>query len=1376
MESSCSSRGACTSFFLFCLVQRHHAMLFALSRFLFSENKRMVQNISLQCAAVVVLLLLISASLVVSAAFPAAPHVVNCANETAEFTVGISSNSWYILNCTVVPPHSADLWPPMVVATFKNVNSTNSIENVRIDAVRTNVIPHVAFNAPRLTNITIRLIDISSNARVVRTSTSLLTFLGDTISDISVLVDRCELNTSIGEAFAIVSSSSGGGHEVTHISMVVLRSNLSMYNAQTQCGSLFLFAVPAPSSGSSITNGQLVRIEDSTVTSTMRINDYRNAVICLRAHSAQGTLNIAVTLMRSNVSLLIVCPSADPGDCLDDGASAGVVYIFSPLLDGVDVSFYDAQLMVSFPLNWDLTSSRTLRSGVFTMLPPTAPVISLLNLNVSAVHTTCVVIARITASLIDVSGYLHAQGIHVRLSDVSGTLRAVGGLDSSAAVRVASAVVIDVLFRHDVVVIVDNTHFSTLVTSGEVGSTNAANSGLSAINSCLVLLAGFGNRTYVAVHRSVLVSNISDGVAANLAGLPLSIFSAFSTLVSVALPAMPTEGATLRTGIARFITIATTNSSMDSYMTTSILPSSLYGIVSTCSSIVFVAIQVLNITVTLSNTTMLARWVGMTSPLPFAFQNLIGVQTLLVNVSGPYVAGDYKPILTAILPPAMAAALATIPYFVAATTFHTNATIVVENCAMYAMQQTTENSLSSLISVPASLTDSSVHVLVTAEERAAAAAAAPAGSWYRVRPVAVGSIGNSTVQSTVIRVRANTAFVAGQGGVMMSGLAVVRSGTCTFGAGAQMSVSGVVLQSATGNSAAPFVGVGYFKGSPSQLVLRRDAMLSVADCSISGFTQLLDPSVIFESPTQSDEDTRLVLGCNLWDGAPMPVGRIGGILPPIVLFPPSHYGPNPFVRCAGYRTLTHTVLPPAPQSVRLQGVPPQVVGGAFAVGALGLSQGAAVRGGTPAALGAFAVLQLRQRCATDNTTEELEPSLSCSPIDNPLQLEISSVPVELRCALGALIGNILLTAVLAGGAHLGWRYAAPWVRSKIHRPKGRGRPSAGFVLATYLRNLLIFLCTPFPGSVVLPYSVLSMPTLSASVVLVAHSEATAATIVGGIVGIAVCLAVPVAAVWMILVRVRPFPLESHQLLKPPLRGHSSVVRLMSWLTWPVDNWRAPTLARSSAALHLDHAWPFFEAFRGRRQWFFVVEHVSLVLSGVLVGAAYAVPNSSACDALIWCGCCIAFIASVELGMCVVLRPYATPLDNVVTVAVSLLAVLAEVVTMVTTNDAAAASIALAATAVQFAPVVLTTLFGWKFKLLHMAPAVLQTFGKNFVSSIQSDLFPSSPSRNVGGMRGALVTPLLSRRVPPERLVVLIEEICAQRRNQQRRIGSSPSAQ
>lgn len=423
----------------------------------------------------------------------------------------------------------------------------------------------------------------------------------------------------------------------------------------------------------------------------------------------------------------------------------------------------------------------------------------------------------------------------------------------------------------------------------------------------------------------------------------------------------------------------------------------------------------------------------------------------------------------------------------------------------------------------------------------------------------------------------------------------------------------------------------------------------------------------------------LSLGCNLWDGVPLPATVIGGALEldVDVHYPPSQFDPTRWCALEPVPPLT------ARRSDMAAGAA-VIVAAMVAVRQLAVGGGGA--GGAHALQTSFALLQARALCLAQVSGEQLpvEDDVCCDASSSPLGI---TAPVGAGTGpyAGAVVGNsaIVLGTLLA-------RVLCGWVISWLARPSNhsgrfssvlmrlRSAAAGGSVWALLWPAWVMLLC----------------PTIAGSVVLMQLGGGGGAAIALGITALALwCAPWAVSGSKTCVTRscdpraqVAPrkrFPFYGIPTRR--VRVTSMHERWWHWLMQPSEQLgagRGQDL-RDAHDLLRAHG-PAFTSYVATRYWYFNVELGFAFASGTVMGFGWIEATSAPCSVLT--GWLLVVIGVAEGAAALYMQPFLLRLDLVTLLCVNTLSVLSEVIALTASSEAGlelAAGLGLVASLVTF---------------------------------------------------------------------------------------------
>ncbi|CUG90865.1 transmembrane protein, putative [Bodo saltans] len=1307
----------------------------------------------------------------------------------------------------------------------------------------------------KLFNLSTKSPTTGREARVLRgpTAKSFIDFKSNTVFQyLSIIIDQCSIVAYFSAPLINLYATGSFNFDFNSVSLTILHSQLSLTCTKSQPGMFFMISSYATIGGGQnqgITRGVTYRIEDSNITALLETGStYHHGLfsICpLHCHPRCTNVH-EFHLVCLSFDTPRPCLGYNTNDTSDPTAYGGVFHLRTYNATGINVSLTDVVVDTAVP-SWDLFLRVSMRIGVVFLLSNSYRMVDCMTGLVSHIQRTNVTnVGRQGAAIINVVSYLLLQESVVTFdrvdffSQVHGALRALDGG------RVSALIVLETSTHRNLALVAKNTVAHMHVTSGEATVDAASTSIVVLISAAIFLISSAGNGLSVSVLGCTANIYQLNGYASFLKGGPIVFLTLVASLVNVALP----SGAGAINADNHNATIVVENSilSCTKNFTVPTAPLLLTAVISSINTIIVVTTTLIDSSMQVTNSSVVV--VSFSAALSSQLISLLGVFATATNITSVVCAADAKSLMSKVIPVGLAGTGNTslAAYLDVPPTVQVNVRIIVNGCGLFLVpsasvkNQTFVDRAVSAVVLPPSAMSRCVIVIMMSQLSTVLSnmggVGGAMGGLAEVQPVAISGFGdvnltqsNATIAGNINNNR-DLLFYDGNSApcAPLTGALESRWGTMRVDGGLYTLRNGLLLTAQRPLRVNALVSVDSINNVPSHVVLVEGVNVEISGVVFSGFVSLASSSMILTTSSSKSEGEVLpqfIVGCNVWDGATMSTSRIGSVVPSSQISSPlfgsgggAIRDSESFKKCKrlalfSFTETAHPPLHPIPGKPDTNLQRRQAIASIALFGAIAASQGAAgsSRGGPPAVFGAFAVLQMRRRCTLQTLLQQEQSGesssssssstggnspQSCAPMDNILQLTFiaSSIPDSLQCAVGTVIGNIVIAVVMALLSHAGRRYGVRYLKNLIVAPrknanddpklsKNTSLHSAHFV---HLRNMLVFFCTTFPGSMALPFSIVGVPTLAAAVTLVGSGDSTPGLVVVGIVVLILCVGFPLGVVWNVLLRVRPFPLSSRVLRAPPLKAAPSV---MSWLTHPTTEWQstkglfigssAGTSQRgASPSEHLKNFWPYFEGLRGRRQWFFCIDFSCSTLTGIFIGASYAAPDSAACEALIWAGCCVAIAAVLEMVLCCVLQPFSTPIENISCGLVTLLAFASEVISLAVDDNNeeganAASTLALLGTIAQFLPVIITTVYGWEWKLQQAAEAshlpwlVSRSADVDVVSrvDIKNDghhrfMNNTHRSSSSSGRRGRQISLLSSSAATNDALASLVEAICAHR--------------
>jgi hypothetical protein len=290
--------------------------------------------------------------------------------------------------------------------------------------------------------------------------------------------------------------------------------------------------------------------------------------------------------------------------------------------------------------------------------------------------------------------------------------------------------------------------------------------------------------------------------------------------------------------------------------------------------------------------------------------------------------------------------------------------------------------------------------------------------------------------------------------------------------------------------------------------------------------------------------------------------------------------------------------------------------------------------------------------------------------DNPLGVELP-VAAGLRFAAGAPVGNTVVVVVVVLLSQLlslcrrrlqtllSVLHVPPphqWTEVNLERKAGGAREAMLRVLVALLPSLSL------PTTLLAPYTILLVPTISASVALMSSADRSGVTITIGMIasvvwgGTAVVLAYHTVTLVascdgrFVLQTRASGGAKAERSAQPP----SVLATRARWWMEPTSLWSVRMAARP---LPPRQRWllervvhPLVEPHRLR--WYFAVEWLLAFAGGAVLGVASSADVGGACEAAVWASACVAGLGVAEVLLAVLLRPFAVRADCALTVAVA----------------------------------------------------------------------------------------------------------------------------
>jgi hypothetical protein len=321
--------------------------------------------------------------------------------------------------------------------------------------------------------------------------------------------------------------------------------------------------------------------------------------------------------------------------------------------------------------------------------------------------------------------------------------------------------------------------------------------------------------------------------------------------------------------------------------------------------------------------------------------------------------------------------------------------------------------------------------------------------------------------------------------------------------------------------------------------------------------------------------------------------------------------------------------------------------------ALGISGAALTRGALPSLQRSSRGLRMMERC---NAPGSDDAPLYSALEDNPLAIVIPVGSSSLDSPAGAALGNAVLVGSIGVGLHL------------IHVVQVRLRAAASLDV---LRVAMVLPSSLLPGSLAVAYGTLLLPSVGASVTLMASAERSAGTIIYGAALCLLWLALPVYCSWVMVwhgrfeLRPRRFALKSElstcsqrpENFKPARRGcfFAALKAGRRYAMEPTRQWvRHPRSATEVDGFLLENMEAVYGAYVGGREWYFLVQWTSAAVSGIVLGMLEVVGHdvsSLACATAYASGGLGVFFGLADAALVLALRPMSVRLEMWTTVTV-----------------------------------------------------------------------------------------------------------------------------
>ncbi|CUG47401.1 membrane-associated protein, putative, partial [Bodo saltans] len=509
-------------------------------------------------------------------------------------------------------------------------------------------------------------------------------------------------------------------------------------------------------------------------------------------------------------------------------------------------------------------------------------------------------------------------------------------------------------------------------------------------------------------------------------------------------------------------------------------------------------VAAVNVVRSLSNSTIVVNNVHVTRSFLEAQANVPGsnVQTTRSNVTAAVALFD---VLTAMLVESGSLSpflpfLFSVSGGLPATVFHTNVTTTVTNGSSVLTTSSNLGDFFGLIAFP-SVSNRCTYIVSDIASS--------------TRSGVVGSVGHTTVINSIVNVNR----VSG-----VSSLIVAVLGSLVFlGPNNQVTFDQVLVEATDliriASVRFALVAVSTFIEDERTMEPSLPPLFSMTRCQFRGFDAILNPS----SFILNNGAPLLLLGCNLWDDAPLPPSKITSnlTLRRFISYPESSF--NESVTCSGYtKSLTETQSPPAARDnfhTSLESLITAGTSSGVAIYASLVTQFGVVGGAIPSLQRAMTSVRLASLCTLVSDSSVInsgsgENVMSSDTSENPLRLSLPVGKDSLSYAAGASVGN----AVLASAVGVAIHYLAKKQQTQQHHHK---RARLGDAITSMLPSSLL------PGSIVIPYIILGQPAISACVALLMSVDRTAQSVAcGTLMLVCAWLAYPIGCVYLVLWRGR----------------------------------------------------------------------------------------------------------------------------------------------------------------------------------------------------------------------------------------------------------------
>ncbi|CUG69490.1 membrane-associated protein, putative [Bodo saltans] len=483
-------------------------------------------------------------------------------------------------------------------------------------------------------------------------------------------------------------------------------------------------------------------------------------------------------------------------------------------------------------------------------------------------------------------------------------------------------------------------------------------------------------------------------------------------------------------------------------------------------------------------------------------------------------------------------------------------------------------------------------------------------------------------------------------------------------------------------------------------------LISVTQSTFENYRFVFAPNhTVLEGNLNSSNDNHqpamvlLELGCtNLWNREPMSLAVAAEPRSPLLAYTAfPQIGSIHFPDCQ-----------PARLPLRDFSVSAGAAGSVAAVvyvSLLSRGSSAVTRGAATSLQRSMQVLRLWQRCrrSADDDSPFSEDGANSSPplfsdlSDNVLGISFTFVDDEIfDFAAGAAFGNAIFVVALGALFHLLLVAKARVCQSLENSP-----------IVSFIMDM-----TPaarLPGSIANDFGKLLQPSTAACTALL-FGRSISHRVCGAVLA-CVWLYYPVASAHAVLWRGR----RDRQFLLVGARVRSlrqtndsgsvttkqHLTKLVTFTASPTQEWKPRpgcshrgTKERHYSQYLLSNLSPVFEAFVERREWYFMVEWTMGILSGIVLGAASVIAatgGDEACSAAQWGTYSAIAFSVLNLVFCLLLRPFSVRLEIWMTIVISALELLAEVLVAAGDADASDSVVTTSAT-LELVVIAVVTLF------------------------------------------------------------------------------------